>query len=434
MPKNFFEDMVKVKRANSDAGIKKIPKRESEPIIKKPISKIQIDTKPIFAIEENNFDFGKPKNAMWFVAAITVIFFLFALSFLFARAKVAVNPNVKDVVLSESFTANKDSNIEGVLPFDLVVISGEENKTLNASEKKDVSESAKGIVIIYNSYNSASQSLDINTRLEASNGKIYKTDKKIVVPGKKSDGTPGAIEVGIYAEKPGEAYNSSPLDFKILGFKSSPKYEKFYARSKGDILGGLVGNVSVVSEDEKNQALISLKDALKNKLFKKATDQMPNGFVLFKDSTFLSITEENIDLKSSNNNVPISVKGTLYGFLFKEEELTQFVVKKTLLDYDNSPVYIPRIQDLSFVLTDNITTYRDVRNINFSLSGNIQIVSKINEEKLMIDILGKKRKSFKTIMDQYVNIDSADLSLRPIWKRTIPINEKHVKIIVNYPK
>ena len=46
------------------------------------------------------------------------------------------------------------------------------------------------------------------------------------------DGKPGSVEVGIYGSSAGPEYNSIPIDFKIFGFKNTPKYAKIYARSK----------------------------------------------------------------------------------------------------------------------------------------------------------------------------------------------------------
>src|SRR3989344_6062534 len=108
----------------------------------------------------------------------------------------------------------------------VAIISGEESKVVQDTKTKDVIEKAKGTVLIYNNFSSVPQRLDIDTRLEGSNGKIYKTVKKIVVPGMRSS-APGSVEVGIYAAAGGEEYNSGPLDFTIFGFKGTPKYSKF---------------------------------------------------------------------------------------------------------------------------------------------------------------------------------------------------------------
>ena len=146
------------------------------------------------------------RYALWLVAFISVVFLFFALSYLFSKATITINPKIQDIVLKASLSAGKGGN-GNVLPFDLVIISGEESKIMPTAEAKDISQKAEGVVLIYNVFSSNSQLLSIDTRLEGSNGKIYKTKKAIVVPGMKN-GAPGFIEAGVYAAEAGEEYNS----------------------------------------------------------------------------------------------------------------------------------------------------------------------------------------------------------------------------------
>ncbi|KKP87665.1 MAG: hypothetical protein UR92_C0028G0004 [Candidatus Nomurabacteria bacterium GW2011_GWA2_35_80] len=391
MPRNLLQDMVRKAPAKRGMIQREKPAYHTFSAADADGEKIPDKTK------QNS---KGSKYRLYFVALISVIFLLFALSFLFSSAKVVVTPKVKEIPLNENLSAAKDSNTSS-LSFDLVVISGEENKIIQGGEEKDVVIAAKGTVLIYNAYSSSSQTLDIDTRLEGSNGKIYKTSKKITVPGMTKDNKPGSIEVGIYGAETGEEYNSVPLDFKIFGFRGTPKYSKFYARSKGEITGGFKGKAPVVSSLDKATAVSELETTLKAKLLKKATDQIPSGFILFKDAIFLDIDE------------------------------AQDIIDK----YDGSEIYIPNIRDLTFSFTDkeNIS-FADVKNIGFTLSGIPKIVYKVNEEKFTADLLNKKKKDFNQILAQYPNISSAELIFRPFWKASFPEKSESIEIIVNYPK
>lgn len=426
MPKNLFQDMVRVKREKKE--------QEIFPVKKIINSKERTESKEIPESVSSIVQDGNrgSKYGLWFVALISVVFLLFALSYLFSGAKITINPKIQNLSLNENLSALKNSNAG--LSFDLVVLSGEESKTIQGGEEKDVLEKAKGTVVIYNTFSSAPQTLSINTRLEGSNEKIYKTDKRITVPGMAQDGTPGSVEVGIYAENAGEEYNSEPLDFKIFGFKGTSKYEKFYARSKDKIEGGLKGRFNQISEAEKTNVINELKNVLQAKLFKKVIDQIPDGFILFKDASFLNIDEETILPALEDKMVPINVKGTFYGFLFDEKKLTQKIVEINVDEYDGSEVFIPNIKDLSFTLSDKEISFSDVENLNFNLAGAIKIVWKIDAEKLTADLLGKSKKDFNQVLSQYPNIDSAELVIKPAWKRSFPDKTKDIEIIVNYPE
>jgi hypothetical protein len=242
--------------------------------------------------------------------------------------------------------------------------------------------------------------------------------------------------VKIYGSVAGVEYNSVPLDFKIFGFKGTPKYSKIYGRSKGGITGGFVGKAPDVSDADKTNAINELKTNLQTKLLKNATDQIPSGFVLFKDATFLNIDDSSIaSTYNTDNSMTLALKGTLYGILFNEQKLTQKIAENKVDKYDGSDVYISNIRDLTFTLAnkDNIS-FDNLQNINFNLSGPVKFVWRLNVDKFTTDLLGKSKNDFSKVLTQYPNINSATLMLSPIWRISIPDKVKDIKVIMNYPK
>lgn len=413
MSKNLLQDMVKIKHPLKTKAKEEVFENQ---------------------IKQNNRGNKKPKYRIYFVALVSVVFLLFALSFLFSGAKITIIPKTEEISVNENLTAVKNSSAQE-LSFDLVIISGEENKTIQGGEMKNVSTPAQGTVLIYNSFSSSSQVLAIDTRLEGSNGKIYKTSKKITVPGIKKDGNPGSVEVKIYGAEAGEEYNSDPLDFKILGFNGTPKYSKFYARSKGAITGGFEGKSAIVSSLDKTTTVSELKTILEAKLLKKIFDQIPSGFVLFKEAVFASIDDKDVSfVPDKDGAISVNVKGTAYGFLFDEEKLTKKIAQDIIEGYDNSEVYMPNIKDLTFSLPDkeNIS-FADVKNISFTLAGTPKIIWKVDETKFIDNLLGKKKTDFNQILALYPNISSAELVIRPFWKTSFPDKSENIEVIVNYP-
>lgn len=382
------------------------------------------------------------RHSLWVVAFISIIFLFFALSSIFAKAKVVVYPKVQSLTLDHNFSAFKDTNSEEVLPFSMVSLSGEESKKVTGSEEKETLQQAKGKVVIFNKFSSSSQSLNKDTRLIGSNNKIYKTESAVLIPGMvKKDlkkGTkedmPGSVEVGIYAEKGGEEYNSGPMDFKVLGFKGTSKYDSFDVKSNGPITGGLKGKFSFISEEDKTKAESELKITLEDKLLKKITDEIPEGYILFKNATVFKTDDKEMNLFSKDKEIPLVLRGTMYGFLFEEKGLTKKIVETVVSDYDNSDVYIPNIKDLAFTtnIPVGVTSYLNIKNIDFNLSGTPKVVWKVDEEKLRNSLLSKSKSEFNQTMTQFPNITKADLVLRPIWRMSIPAKSKEIKIIVNY--
>jgi len=443
MPKQFLEDMVRAKRQREAKNVApKIPAKApevnlSKREIKQEASEEEKEVRPRararFPAREVVYSPRRSRYLLWFVALISVTFCLAAVSIFFGRAIITVEPKIKEVTLNENLSASRESNGDE-LKFDLVVIKGDESQNLEATGEKEVRERASGAIVLYNNFSTLAQALSIDTRLEGSNGKIYKTATKSVVPGKNGN-TPGSVEVNIYAAEAGDSYNSPPLDFKILGFKGTPKYSGFYGRSKGEIAGGYIGKVPDVGDSEKQAALSSLKEKLKQKLFKNAVDQTPEGYILFKDAVFLDL--DNITSNLSIDPVPtMKLGGTLYGFLLSKEKLTEKISKKKIEGYDpNDSIYVPHIEELTFALgSKDSASFYDTRKINFNLSGTGKIVWKIDVEKFVSQLLGTSKKDFNQILSAYPNVDSATLSLSPIWKMSIPEKINNIKVIVNYPK
>ncbi|KKS70924.1 MAG: hypothetical protein UV43_C0049G0005 [Parcubacteria group bacterium GW2011_GWF2_42_7] len=179
-----------------------------------------------------------------------------------------------------------------------------------------------------------------------------------------------------------------------------------------------------------------LKIALQAKLLKKATDQIPSGFVLFRDAVFLD-TEDGA-ATSEGNKSSLNLKGTLYGFLFDVKKLTKKIAEDNLEDYDDTAIDIPNIRDLTFTMDNKDNLFfadnpADVKNINFNLSGTAKIIYPVDENNLKADLLGKRKKDFKQILAQYPNIDSADVVISPFWKMSFPDKIKDIKVVVNYP-
>ncbi len=414
MSKHLLEDMVRVKNNK-----KYIPKKE-------PIKMEYL------ADAEIKYSKNKYRYMLWFVALVSMVFCFFAFSFLFSRAEVSVVLKTKDIVLNKNLSAGLDLNTD-ILSFELTHISGDASKTINL-EEKDFNEKAKGTIILYNKFSSSPQTLLVDTRLDGSNGKIYKTKTKIVIPGMSKNDTPGQVSVDIYAEKEGADYNSTPLDFKISGFKGTTKYEKFYGRSMGDITGGIIGKARQVSDLQKIETGKELKTILENKLFNEISNQI-SGFLLYKDALFLKTDNLTVGPISTDGSVVLTLPGTLYGIIFDEQKLTQKIVKDSIENNDNSELFIPNIKDLTFSLFGKESILFDsVKNINFNLSGPVKIVWKLDVDKFTVDLLNKPKKDSSQILSQYPNIDSVLVKLNPPWIQFLPSKIKNIKVTTDYAK
>lgn len=431
--KSLLEDMVRVKREGLQKEESKVVRlREIEPKIKNYPQKEKVDAFQAKEYSNKEDASSSSKYRLWVIALLCLVGLFFAVSVLFWKAHIVVHPKVEDLPLNTKLLAAKDPNVSD-LPFELVVISGEERGQVKTEGVKEYNDVAEGTVVLYNMYSTTPQKIAKDTRLEGSNGKIYKTKEETVIPTITPDGFPGTVEVRIYAAAVGEEYNSPPLDFKILGFKGTPKYESFYGRSKNDITGGLKGVFRTVSEVNKVATIGSLETMLKGKLFKKVTDQIPAGYILYPGAISFRTEEEKV-VPSNTEEAEVYVAGTLSGMLFKEEDLTRKLADATLSKYDGAPLYIQNINNLKFTFASGENLFWDSEKANFTLSGDAKFIWKVDAESLIPLVLDKKKSDIDGVLLKYPNISSIDLSIRPFWKKSLPPESKNIVVNVSYPQ
>jgi hypothetical protein len=398
-------------------------------------------TKPkTTAQTEDNFDYNTTYDsgikkgrtsrfALWFVAIIVVITFILAFSFLFAGAKLNITPRQNNTIVDAQFIASINADT-GELPYEIMTIEKTQSKRVPATGKEEIEEKASGKIVIFNNFNTASQRLVPNTRFETPEGLIYKINKSVVVPGQKKEGDevmPGSIEVTVYADEAGEKYNIGLVDFTIPGFKGSPRFDDFYARSKTAMTGGFAGKKLTASSDDLAQAKTEIHTELRKQLINEASSQSPDEFYLFEDTIFVEF--ESVGSIESGDEVEVTEKATLYGVLFNKEKFAGYIAEKTIAIFDDEPVEISNISTLTVaVLNKNDARPWEDEEFEFTVNGNAHIVWTFNEKKLKEDLAGRAKAALPTVLSGYPSIEEAKAVLTPFWKRSFPDKVSKIKI------
>lgn len=461
MAKRFLEDMIQVKNANKEKReINNSLSVKSAPSIKKEVEKVakqepQIKTEiksdiktevkktPYLNNTKAYFDSDGYREVtdtkqnsnsyfLWFLVVLVVIVAFFNISARFSKANITIDPKIEKFSLEEILVAKKDlSQTEADLSYQLIIVDGTQNKIVEAEGEKEVKEKAVGVIILYNAFSTSPQKLNIDTRLIGSNNKIYKTKEAVTIPAMVGNNF-GSIKVEIYAEKEGEEYNSEPLDFQILGFKGTSKFDKIYARSEGPIAGGFLGNKKIVKEETFNKSKEELENALELRLLEKALDQIPNDYILFRDATFYGIDSKITNNSSSTSEAEISATGVLYGFIFNKKNLENYILENKFGEKKDN-YYVSNLKDLVFEIKDENIEAEKVTEINFNLKGEINTPHKVNENSVKQALLGKSKKEFTNTLSSFESINEANLSIKPIWQNKIPKETKKINLKVNYP-
>lgn len=439
MAKYSFQDIRPSRRRARGQYVKKTSHREGDHNERgnKNIESSIHNSREMFSSTDTSMNSAKTASrfGIWFVALLSVFVFIMALGGLFSGATINITPRQEKAFIEGTFTSSPSSrNFErSDISHELMTIYDEESAEIPASEEKMVERKASGIIVVYNKHSNAKQRLIKNTRFESTEGKIYRIKESIVVPGTKVvDGEiiPGSIEVRVYADEPGEDYNAGLMDFTIPGFKGDKRFDTFYARSKTEMEGGFSGILKYPSADELEKTLTELKEVLRQRLNTKAYAQKPDDFVMYDDGLFVSFDEISDRFETDGDVVTVTQKARLDAMIFDKNKLTQFVAGVALASFFGDPVKIPNIEELAFTVNnkDAVDVLGD--EVSFVLSGDILVVWESDKELLKEKLKGtsKKKSVFESNMKDFVNIESADASIRPFWKRTFPDNVEDIRI------
>jgi hypothetical protein len=396
-------------------------------------------------------------NKKWLLTALgigaVVVISSVGLSLLFAGATVTAHPKQDTIVVNASFTADENGN-EGSLPFERVVLERTAKREVPALGEENVEERATGKITIYNEYSDTPQRLIKNTRFESSANNIYRIRESVEIPGKKSDGTVGSVEVTVFAEEPGDTYNiTGPETFTIPGFKGMPQEGKVYAKSTAEIGGGFKGVRRSVNEQERMATLQVLETQLRDELLSAAftSSDKPEGYHLFKEAVFFefgALPDEVVE----GDKVSLSLSGKLHGVLFPENELSKRLAQLTLSSYVDSPIRIDNLEELSVVVTpagvsvseedenkavssseDAVLPWQSTK-YNVVAQGKTRFIWEFDEKLLAQDFAGKDKDILNApvqggILELYPGIDRLEVSVRPFWKGTFPESPEDIVII-----
>lgn len=384
------------------------------------------------------------KARFWFFLFIVVstLSLLGTGAFLFLpRAEIIAVPNSSSQSVEMEFEG-KTSDISGGREIPVRLVEKEMEVAVSIDASGDASgngEKAHGKIVISNTYDGEPQPLVATTRFESSDGKIFRLVRGVTVPGVSEvsgKNEPGVVEAEVVADEAGESYNIDSSTFTIPGFKGSPKYDKFLAKSTGKMTGG-----SSVG-DSKNRTVSSADIARAKEESKKK---------------FISAFEEAVRAEGSQDDrfLAASADVTLVGapsapqagiaapsfeyvakwkgkvFVFSESALREKAT--TLLKSSAGKENGMTVRDMSFEFGDATPDYeKGLLYIRARVT--TLFVSQIDTESLKSDFLGKGTEEIKEALGRHSEIKKIEINLKPkFFSFSVPKDRSRVTVRVEEP-
>lgn len=429
------------------AEIQELPEESPEELPKEPEPDYKLPPEPVIYetanqnsdLEKNleNFYSGDFKNNglksenQWHRFYLNHMISFFAVSgfLLFGAAMYLILPkaniriSLKEIPLKAQIPIAVSKNVSssnllgGIIPGQYFSL----NKT--GSKIIETTSAVGGVIEIYNAYGAAPQKLVAQTRFETKDGKIFRIQNSITVPGARISGAnliPSSVKINVIADKTGDEYLIGPSFFTIAGFKGTPKYAGFYALSVEPMT--IAENISVSKEElEKN------KNDLKDKL---AQELKSDILSTLKDSDLQLIggasTIKIDDFKVSGKF--LSMKIIWQALFFKEQDL------RTMINYFISSHY-PDLKNFTF--EDNIVypiaNRVDLKKGELFFTFNIDKSNALPADlaALKKELAGRDEIGMRAVISDKTYVNNAAISLWPFWVGRAPINLKKINITVD---
>ncbi len=358
--------------------------------------------------------------------------------FFFSKAKIDIWPEAETLNFEETGTI--DSNYDQFQPSIWVkdrVIPGKvlmdekfSSQEFSASGKTLKEEKAEGVIRVYNAYSTLSQALLSNTRFVSTEGKLFRSVKREIIPGgiyEKGKLIPSYTDIKVRAAEAGEEYSIGPSTFSIPGFAGTPRYTSFYGKSFTSMTGGFRGKVSQVTQEDLEKA----ENALTEKLKKESRDflkaALPLDFISLDETISQEIIESSTSVEANteaeffNYQVRISSKG----LGFQKADIEGFAKSFISLNIPEGK----KLQEESLEINYSPESV-DVKSekVILNLKIRAKIYSDVNLTEIKKALLGKSFKEAKIFLENHSQITKIEIKSWPIWRKKIPENLDKIEL------
>lgn len=335
-----------------------------------------------------------------------------------------------------TFTANKDtSSVENetqTIPAREISEDVEKIEKYKATGKKKVGDKAKGTITVNDhAYTSdpGTTLLVAGTRFVSPAGLVYKSTTNVTVPGFKSVGgtiTNGTVNVNVEAENVGDQYNlAASTTFFIPGLTGAT-ISQIYGVNSAAFTGGTSRDVTYVTQADVNKA----KDEIK-----KVIEQESKRIILEKterDERWLEgamkITEvsaePSVAVNGEATEFELKAKSTVLALVFKDDDLKK-IAESTLGDQIGSGKEIVESENLTSA-AEFVSADFDKNQIMGRLSGEAYIATKLDENKMRIDLSGEPEVSSLEYLNNVDGVESVEVKHFPVFYKRMPRIESHI--------
>ena len=292
---------------------------------------------------------------------------------------------------------------------------------------------ARGTVVIYNEYSADPQPLVATTRLET-DGKIFRLTEGVTVPGMTTTAgkqEPGAIEASVVADQSGSEYNVGPSTFTIPGFKGSPKYGKFSAKSVKAFTGGGEGgsDTLVISKADLEKAETDGKKQAQEAFVKAISEKLNPGEKILEEAMEMTPLNEAAlpQVGTVGSSFDYRQRYHVKAFAYSEQAIRESITKE----------YTKEVRGVKFAPKSIDLRYGEALpdfpkgTLRLKVHADILLESIIESERVRDALLGQDEDGIRETLGSFPEIEKIEVSFHPnFFTSTIPKSAGRVTVIV----
>ncbi|HEX6461698.1 MAG TPA: hypothetical protein VFZ58_00300 [Candidatus Saccharimonadales bacterium] len=380
-------------------------------------------------------DFLKFRKKLFIIAgaALALIIFIWWAFWLAPSLTVAITAkttiaNVSRNIVLDPAALQTDANENIVKPV-VQQLKKTNSVDFDATGKKDVGEKATGTVQVRNCDSSTSFVIPAGTLLTAASGQRFNSATAVSVPGfsgsasacRTTGSGAGNANVAIAAETFGPEYNIGPANFTIAGVGGD-----VYASSQAATSGGSKRTITVVSDAdvEKAKQQLGTQDAaaVKEELakqFKKEDYRLIEES--FKTDTGQPAVNPAIGQETAKAKLTVETTYTMTA-LHKRDlgDILNIAVREQIKAENQEDIYDNGANELKFKNFQTIESGKAT--VTLSTTG--YIGTKIDQEALKEQMVGKRYGDIEALVNQNPNIEKVDIAFSPFWVTNGPSVDK----------
>lgn len=421
--------------AGGEKSIRNVTMQRSRPRVGGFGGDIRPEPPPAFMPEEPRR--SRSRLWIWLLAGVSLLVLGGVVLLALRETTVTVTPRTQPVVFDQSISfsaAPVASAATGTLPYTIQESDFEDSTVVPAQGVEKAEDKATGNITIYNAYSTAPNRLIKNTRFETPEGLVFRIPESVVVPG-KSGTTPGQIEVTVFADQPGEAYNVGPVaKFTVPGLKATPDmYAGIYARSTSPMSGGFSGERPAVAPGALENARAEIRMRLEARARETAQAAVSETALVFP--TLVKITYQSLpSTTEAGGGLRIHEKAHVVIPVFNPLTFGALVARNVTANDTTSGVRIEQGAGFSAVVSEDAIGSIGLEPFSFSLSGSGTLVWDVDVLALQEALAGRDQTVFQSIVEGFPSIQEAHARIAPFWKNSFPADGADIQVILEEPQ